>query len=162
MNIRLPEAEIASVQRILLPLSLSMALVNDYFSWDKEYVDYLRKGPTNGRLYSSVKLLMDQHQVSVARAKDMVRQMIVQYEQEYARLRDEWMSAEERPAELQRYVEQMGLMASGSLYWHSKAPRYHNLGSLEDLPQEKVKAGIIHNEGFANDTIVPDRSHAVY
>lgn len=162
MDIRLTEAEIASVNTVLLPLSLSMALVNDYFSWDKEYVEYLRKGPTNGRLYSSIKLLMDQRSISVARAKRLVREMIAQYEQEYVRLRDEWLAAEERPTELKRYVEQMGLMASGSLYWHCKAPRYHNLGSLEDLPQEQVKAGIVHNEAFLNERNVADRSHVVY
>jgi hypothetical protein len=139
-----------------------MALVNDYFSLDKVYVEYLRKGPANGRLYFRIKLLMDQHEVSVGRAKDMVRQIIVQYDQEYVRLRDEWASAEERQVELKRYVEQMGLMPSGSLYWHSKAPRYHDLGSLEDLPQEHVKAEIIHDGGFVNPAIVPDRTHAVY
>lgn len=124
-DIKITEAEEESVRHIMTPISLSMALVNDYFSWDKEYYDYMQKGD-QGRLYSSIKLLMDEHHVSAAEAKEMVCEMIVQYEREYTREKERWLATGERPLELRRYVDNAALMAAGSLYWHSSAPRYHD------------------------------------
>ncbi|KAL8958737.1 MAG: hypothetical protein Q9193_004261 [Seirophora villosa] len=124
-DIKITEAEEESVRHIMTPISLSMALVNDYFSWDKEYYDYMQKGD-QGRLYSSIKLLMDEHHVSATEAKEMVCEMIVQYEREYTREKERWLATGERPLELRRYVDNAALMAAGSLYWHSSAPRYHD------------------------------------
>lgn len=124
-DIRITEAEEESVRHIMTPISLSMALVNDYFSWDKEYYDYVQKGD-QGRLYSSVKLLMDEHRVSASEAKGMVCEMIVQYERDYTHEKERWLVTGDHPQELRRYVDNAALMAAGSLYWHSSAPRYHD------------------------------------
>jgi hypothetical protein len=126
VSIKINEEEEKSVDHIIRPISMSMALVNDYFSWDKEYEEYCIKGK-DGRLYSAIKLISDEHQIGIDEAKGMVRAMILSFENDYTKQKESWLAQGGHSKDLVRYVELAGVMAGGSMYWHSSAPRYHHI-----------------------------------
>lgn len=85
------------------------------------------------------------------------------YEKEYTKLKEDWLSGGERPWELRKYLETAGLMASGSCYWHSGAPRYNDVTSngaeLFVLPLEEFDGEAQDNmgtEGQSSDTSPDD------
>lgn len=64
----------------------------------------MQKGD-QGRLHSSVQLLMDEHHLSAAEAKGMICEVIVQYEKESTQEKERGLATGERPLELRRHVD---------------------------------------------------------
>lgn len=150
------EEDLKSIAPIMEPISLSMALVNDFFSWDKEYQNYLENG-CKDKLYSSVKILMDEHSISPEEAKEMVKEKIVAYEKEFTKLKEGWLAGTDRPSHLRKYLETTGFMASGSCYWHSEAPRYHEAASAGSrLFAPTLKDFDAKSQGHSSNTSLDD------
>lgn len=124
---------------ILRPLGMAMALVNDYYSFDKECAVHLLKQQqqqstdgTNSNdhqiLYNAVAYLMREEGLSVDAAKDALRNRILDFEVEFRRLRHAWLLSGvpgDDADRLKRFLSYAEWTAGGSAYWHAKAPRYH-------------------------------------
>lgn len=125
----LTEAEKAEVAHLLKPLGMSMALVNDLYSFDKELADQKAQVYTVGGeiMYNGVAFIQHEKQISIAEAKQELRIRILGLEREFEKLRHKWTSADRNPSQrLQEFVHCAAMTASGSAYWHAKAPRYHS------------------------------------
>ncbi|EKG19581.1 Terpenoid synthase [Macrophomina phaseolina MS6] len=123
-GLRLSAATLQDIAPIVTPLGLSMALVNDYFSFDKEFVQFVNTGGV-GQMYNAVAFLVKEKTLSVRSAKATLRAKIIDLENEFKRAWKSWLTASgERHVDAQRYLEYAALTAGGSAFWHAKAPRY--------------------------------------
>lgn len=118
--------EDTQVASVLRPLGMAMALVNDYYSFDKEFALWEKQGSSsNDLLYNGVAFLMKESHLSVDAAKEALKDTIIDLEIEFCRLRDNFLSSSEGTSDrLKRYVCYAQLTAGGSAYWHANAPRY--------------------------------------
>ncbi|OHW95340.1 geranylgeranyl pyrophosphate synthase [Colletotrichum incanum] len=124
----LNDHEAAHVAPVLRPLGMAMALVNDYYSFDKECALWEKQDSSSGNtLYNSVAYLMRESHLSVDAAKGALKDMIIDLEREFCRLRDDWLNSSEGISDrLKRYVCYAQFTAGGSAYWHANAPRYQS------------------------------------
>ncbi|WYZ42295.1 hypothetical protein EsH8_V_001190 [Colletotrichum jinshuiense] len=122
----LTDDEAAQVAPVLRPLGMAMALVNDYYSFDKEFASWEKQENSSGdELYNGVAYLMRESHLSIEAARGALKDMIVDLEGEFCRLRDDWLRSSECISDrLKRYVCYAQLTAGGSAYWHANAPRY--------------------------------------
>lgn len=122
---------------------MSMALMNDYYSFDKEFSVHCSRqqqqqstngsftdGNDPGIVYNAVAYLMRDEGLSISAAKTALRSRILDFEAEFKRVRHAWLSSgipgdDHRAERLRRLVDYVELTAGGSAYWHAKAPRYH-------------------------------------
>ncbi|TDZ35923.1 Fusicoccadiene synthase [Colletotrichum spinosum] len=98
-------------------------LNNDYWSWD---IEYLQAGGNIEKLTNAVAVLMRKEGLTAEAGKQRIKNLIIGYEEEYSRLRDDFYSAHPsaRPY-LRKRVELAGSMAAGVSFWSANSPRYH-------------------------------------
>jgi ophiobolin F synthase len=122
MNISLDIKERAAVYHIVKPLEVAMALTNDYFSYPKEKALPPHNGPRN--IVNAVPILMAQYAISEDDALALIKQKILEAEEEH---RVELEKLEQKgllPQELKRYIMACRMATSGSHFWHASTPRY--------------------------------------
>lgn len=101
-----------------------MALVNDYFSFDREFNEFMSTGGA-GQMYNAVAFLVQEKSLSIHNAKAALKEKVISLEDEFKRAWKDWLEAPgERPVRVQKYLEYAALTAAGSSFWHAKAPRY--------------------------------------
>lgn len=111
------------VQPIIDAATRGLLLANDYFSWEREYRE-LQSGHSK-RIVSAVEMFIRTRGLSIEAAKDEVKRMIIESEQEFCRLRDELCRTHPGglSPKLRRWIDCAGLAVSGNHYWCSACPR---------------------------------------
>ncbi|KAK8133580.1 hypothetical protein PG984_005592 [Apiospora sp. TS-2023a] len=106
-------------------------LVNDYFSWDKELLAHKASGGT-GVIANAVFLYARWHSIGYEEARKMVREEIMAYEENYVRLKDEFLVANGGAVSdnILRWFNLMDMTTSGNFAWSMTTARYHS--SVED------------------------------
>ncbi|PHH73651.1 hypothetical protein CDD80_3656 [Ophiocordyceps camponoti-rufipedis] len=107
----------SSIREYDIAMGNILGLTNDYFSWNVE-----KSQPTD-RIRNGVRVLMKEHGINDDAAKTLLLGIIVEQETKAARLKEERLK---KPVsrEVELYMEDIELFASGSCYWHATAPRY--------------------------------------
>jgi hypothetical protein len=99
-------------------------LHNDYYSFDKEYAAY-RGEEADGPLVNAVWWCVTWHGVDSTKAKEMVKEAAIAFEDEYLH---HWHNASARPertAELDPYFSAVACVVSGDVLWSKRCPRYN-------------------------------------
>ncbi|KAJ5122064.1 hypothetical protein N7448_003195 [Penicillium atrosanguineum] len=100
-------------------------LVNDYFSWEKEYQNYQANGST-GQIASAVFLFMKWHNVDPITAKKMLRSEIIAREGKLCKLKTEYLARGSITVRILKWIDLLVLVTAGNFVWSMTTARYHD------------------------------------
>ncbi|KAI9768777.1 MAG: hypothetical protein M1839_003962 [Geoglossum umbratile] len=104
----------------------SMLLMNDYYSWQKEY-EASSKFKRPGRIVNAIEFLMREESLSMEAAKQKVKNLILEYEDlcilEKTKL---YKNNPSLPFHLRKLLEVCGCVVAGAHFWSANAPRYNS------------------------------------
>ena len=123
MGLVITKEEDVELSKLRIPWSATLALANDFFSFDSEYAELKQSGKK--RLKNAVWLCMRWHSINVSAAKAMVRDAAFQYEQQFHELCRDYRKANAPLSEkLERYLLGLQYQVSGNIIWSLSCPRY--------------------------------------
>ncbi|KAJ5323826.1 hypothetical protein N7476_002426 [Penicillium atrosanguineum] len=99
-------------------------LVNDYFSWEKEYQNYEANGSI-GQIASAVYLFMKWHNIDPVTAKKMLRSEIIAREEKLSKLKSEYLARGNMTDRILKWIELLVLVTAGNFAWSMTTARYH-------------------------------------
>ncbi|KAL2139942.1 hypothetical protein VTI28DRAFT_4454 [Corynascus sepedonium] len=145
MGITMTPEEDALVADIIRPCYASLALANDYFSFDREWEEMQSK-PDSMKPINAIWLYMQWRSVDVPTAKRCVIDAANRYERQFLELCEQFKARDApRNPKLDLYLRALSYQVSGNVVWSLKCPRYHpeyrydpNLG-IEDEQTSKVR-----------------------
>ena len=123
MALTISESERQLIMPITAPAFANLALTNDFFSWQKEY-DQFKKDAKATYMVNGVWILMQKHSTTIEGAKQMLRDKIAGYCQEYLRLKTEFQSSKVVSTDVRRYLSALELSIAGNVGWSQFSPRY--------------------------------------
>ena len=137
------QEEKASVAHVLDKGALILGLVNDLYSFSKEFEEHSRAG-TLDMIHNGISILMHGYGYSEEEARNILRQEISAAEKDLLDSYQAWeLSHAPKCSEtLRKYVVYYILALGGSIYWHSHTQRYHRLEfttTVEDRAQLVTK-----------------------
>jgi hypothetical protein len=113
---------------------MSVALSNDYYSYDKAYTEYVNSGGQNG-VTNSVWVLMREHGVDKVRAKELLANKIKALEKEYLTARELYENTHPHLSQqVKAWMDSAAFISSGTHYWSTYASRYNRPENLESAP----------------------------
>jgi ophiobolin F synthase len=123
MKLMISPDELASIKDLEFLMGITGVLTNDYYSWPRECRDLLVA--PKYRLLNAVSVLMREHSLSPPEARLALKQLILDNEREYIRLRDN-LHCRVPPVskDLLKYVDAGGLMMAGYHFWCTTCPRH--------------------------------------
>ncbi|UZP36774.1 hypothetical protein NXS19_004590 [Fusarium pseudograminearum] len=101
----------------------SWVLVNDYFSWEKEWSNYQSNGAT-GVIANSVFLFMKWHSIEKEDGKKMLRKEIISREEKYCSLKDKFLAKGAATEKTRQWLELLDLVTAGNFAWSMTTARY--------------------------------------
>lgn len=101
----------------------SWVLVNDYFSWEKEWSNYQSNGAT-GVIANSIFLFMKWHSIEKEEGKRMLRKEIVSREDKYCSLKDDFLAKGVATEKTRQWLELLDLVTAGNFAWSMTTARY--------------------------------------
>ncbi|GAB1315557.1 geranylgeranyl pyrophosphate synthetase [Madurella fahalii] len=161
MGMTLTTEEDNHLAEVVRPCYASLALANDYFSFDREWEEVQNGGPAPT---NAVWLCMRWHSVNVQTAKKLVRAAANRYEARFLELCEGFRRGNPICSEkLDRYLRGLTYQVSGNVVWSLTCPRYHpefrydpNAG-IEDILTAKARG-----EGAArNETLTAEHRQSI-
>ncbi|KAG5779560.1 hypothetical protein H9Q73_006783 [Fusarium xylarioides] len=101
----------------------SWVLVNDYFSWEKEWSNYQSNGAT-GVIANSIFLFMKWHSIDKEEGKKMLRKEIISREDKYCSLKGEFLAKGGATEKTRQWLELLDLVTAGNFAWSMTTARY--------------------------------------
>ena len=134
----------------------TMSLINDYYSWEKEYDAYQRMN--NGRIMNAIELLMRTGNLSPTIARERVRSLITVYEDRLVHERDLlYRENPSLPFHLRKLAEVCEPSVAGYHFWCAVCPRYNDWKLTAQVERTKI-SDVERNEDsspFSNPTRGP-------
>lgn len=159
MGISLPASEREELRYVAWPFCAAAGLENDYFSFDREYAEFLEEqeqqkadrfvdpsAPASTPIMINlVTLLTEWRGIDIAAAKQVTRELTMGYERELDRRCDEYRGKHAPVSEeVEMYLTGLKQLLAGNCVWSSSCPRYHrkfrydpNAGLEDALTLEK-------------------------
>ncbi|KAK8006183.1 fusicoccadiene synthase [Apiospora marii] len=134
----------------------SWVLVNDYFSWEKEWKNHQANGGT-GLIANAIFLFTQWYSVDNEEAKKMLRKEIMAREETYCRLKDEFVAAGLGTEKTLQWLELLDLVTAGNFAWSMTTARYR-LGGRDDYPKLRRKASTASGTGNSLGHSISDNS----
>ncbi|KFX92088.1 hypothetical protein V490_05578 [Pseudogymnoascus sp. VKM F-3557] len=133
-GVKISAEEKRAVEHIIRPVMMSVALSNDYYSYDKAYTEYVNSGGQNG-VTNSVWVLMREHGVDKVRAKELLANKIKALEREYLAARELYENTHPNLSQqVKAWMDSAAFISSGTHYWSTYASRYNRPENLESAP----------------------------
>ena len=129
MALTITENEREVLRPVAAPAYASIALANDFFSWQKEYDDFKNQSESK-YMVNAVWILMQEQSLTVETAKETLVKKAAEYCQEFLRLKADLQSSEILSSDAELYLSAVGLFLSGNVGWSQYCPRYNFSGSL--------------------------------
>ncbi|KAL2021599.1 hypothetical protein VTK56DRAFT_6952 [Thermocarpiscus australiensis] len=123
MEMTLTKDEDAMLAGIVRPCYASLALTNDYFSFDIEYLE--AQQPGGSRPVNAVWLFMQWYGVNVSVAKRLVRTAANRYERDFLDRCEQFRSENPGLEKLHTYLRALSYQVSGNVVWSLNCPRYN-------------------------------------
>jgi hypothetical protein len=155
MGMTLNKEEDAVLVDVVRPCYASLALANDYFSFDREWAEAQSK-PGASKPINAVWLYMQWRGVNAAVAKQLVVEAANRYETRFLELCEQFRK-DHAPLDpkLDRYLRGLSYQVSGNVVWSLNCPRYHpehrydpNAGIEDALTTERRGVDL---EGLTNE-----------
>jgi hypothetical protein len=124
MGMTLTDEEDEQLSNIIWPCYASLALANDYFSFEKEWDE--AQLPAAAEPVNAVWLYMKWTGADIATAKQLVREAANKYERQFLELSEKFKSDNAPvPEKLTIYLYALAHQISGNVVWSLNCPRYH-------------------------------------
>ncbi|KAI1765276.1 isoprenoid synthase domain-containing protein [Hypoxylon sp. FL1150] len=126
-------------------------LVNDYFSWEKEWKNHQANGG-KGVIANAIFLFMKWYSVDAAEGKKMLRKEIMAREDKYCRAKDSFLASGDATTKTTQWLEMLDLVTAGNFVWSMTTARYR-FGAEDAYPSlraactETADAGITDSLG---------------
>jgi hypothetical protein len=134
LGIHISSQEKQSVHHFLDKGLLAAALMNDFYSFNKEFDEHSRAGSVD-RLQNALSILMREYGYTENEAREILKQEIWKGEREIMEGYVSWEkdSIEPKSNKLRKYIVMIINMIGGITFWSSHASRYHrdNLSTNE-------------------------------
>nr|USS30769.1 BFT [Nectria nigrescens] len=98
-------------------------LVNDYFSWDKEWNNHQSRGGT-GVIANSIFLFMKWYSVDAKEGKTMLRKEILAREEKYCKAKEDLEANGSMSDKITQWLELLDLVTAGNFAWSMTTARY--------------------------------------
>lgn len=134
------EDDIQGVYELTRPAWESFILVNDLFSWEKEYWASVRNGET--KVANAVFAIMLEHGVDQAEAKNICRAKIRETFDRYLLNVQQARTDGHHSKPVLLYMEALVYSISGNVMWHHGSPRYDISAQYTPLQVEWMTNGI--------------------
>ena len=108
-------------------------LVNDYFSWEKEYKNYESAG-SKGVIANSVFLFMKWHAIDAKEAKAMLKKEIIAREAMYIKAKEDFNSSGIATERTHQWMVLLDLITAGNFVWSMTTARYR-IGAEDSYPK---------------------------
>ncbi|KAF3925762.1 Dimethylallyltranstransferase [Dactylellina cionopaga] len=124
IGVQLKDDEFDIAHELLFPAWSAATLVNDYFSFDKEYHEYLETGGSH--LSNAVWLFMRLYSLDIETAKEAIRKESNRLEFEFLKVREDF-AKKFTPNQLNVliYIESWFHILPGNSIWSVNCPRYN-------------------------------------
>ena len=146
MDFTLTADEIEKTSAITSAAYGSWVLVNDYFSWEKEWKNHQANGST-GKIANAIFLFTQWYSVGNKEAKQMLRKEILAREETYCRLKDEFVTAGFSSEKTMQWLELLDWVTAGNFAWSMTTARYR-LGAEDSYPALRRK--VLTTSGTGN------------
>jgi geranylgeranyl pyrophosphate synthase len=124
MGLLMTEEDLGKTRDIAFLAYASATLQNDYFSFDKEYQQYLLSEERKP-MKNAVFLYMQWQALDFEQAKEMVKTATRQHEAEFLARKKSFLESDPPPSDkLRLYFEGVTQMVVGNLVWSTTCPRY--------------------------------------
>lgn len=128
MGILLTEEEWEIAAPITRSCFAALGLVNDYFSFDVEWEEYIKekKDQSNAAMTNLVWLYMQWENLSIPEAKERTRETVRRFEADYYEKVNAFTTDSEKfSPNLAKYLKAQAYQISGNVAWSLRCPRYH-------------------------------------
>ncbi|KAM0315332.1 hypothetical protein ACHAPQ_011604 [Fusarium lateritium] len=139
MDFRLSADEEQKTDHITSAAYDSWVLVNDYFSWEKEWSNYQANGAT-GVIANAIFLFMDWHSIGREEGKKMLRKEIISRENRYCKLKEDFLAKGLATEKTRQWLELLDLVTAGNFAWSMTTARYR-AGAEDVYPALWQKCG---------------------
>lgn len=163
MGMTLTSAEDEQLANIIRPCYASLALANDYFSFDREWQEAQEEG--DSKPLNAVYLYMKWQGVHIAEAKQLVREATNRYERQFLELCDRFRQDHPSADKLDKYLRGLSYQVSGNVVWSLNCPRYHpeyrydpNAG-VEDTIAAQKRGQLPQADGEQQDGVASESGH---
>ena len=134
MGVVILEAEKEAVSHIVEPILTSVIMINDYYSFEREYEEYIINGKKHG-MRNSVWFLMQHEGLKERQAKQRVLEEALESERNYTIARKAYEEVHPDMApRIARYLDAAMFLASGAWYWTTFCSRYRYIYRPEKVP----------------------------
>jgi len=123
LALKMPEYERKECFKISRPLWLHMVLVNDLFSWEKEYGGTQKSGATQGPM-NAIRVLMEKHGMTLDQAKSTCIERAKELRDEYLKIAEDKNSRPDISKDGLRLLDNLRLFAGGHVFWSAECPRF--------------------------------------
>jgi aristolochene synthase len=124
MDLRLTNSDLSRVRGLEQNCSRQISVVNDIYSWEKEYKASLKDDAEGSVLCSAVSVLMEEIGLSVKPTKRVLWQMVREWETLHDALVETISLEGPVAAELQLYMKGWEYQMSGNELWSMTTLRY--------------------------------------
>lgn len=145
MDFSLTEAEVKETSAITNAAYDAWVLVNDYFSWDKEWQNYQANGKV-GEIVNAVFLFMKWYNIDWKEAKKMLRSEIINREKRYCQEKANFLARGNTTEKTIDWLLLLDLVTAGNFAWSMTTARY-NVNADDAYPSLRAaqKQEGIHN-----------------
>ena len=140
MALTISEEERNLIRPVAALAYASVALVNDIFSWQREYDDFKHQSETQ-YMANAIWILMQEHSITVEKAQQSLQKKAADYCQEYLRRKAEFVSLMAISVDAGRYLSALELLLSGNVGFSQYCPRYSFSETLPTSSARKVADG---------------------
>jgi len=128
MGLRVTPEELKAVAKIEANSARHIGMVNDVYSWEKEYRKSLETAEEGALLSNAVQVLADEVKVPYPAAKDILLTLSREYENVHIVLSEEVLDSPEGCSHtLKAYLKGIEYLMSGHEHWALRTPRYTNV-----------------------------------
>ncbi|KAF5679617.1 terpenoid synthase [Fusarium heterosporum] len=123
MNFKLSKDEEEKMDAITSAAYDAWVLVNDYFSWEKEWNNHQANGAT-GVIANAIFLFMDWYSIGREEGKKMLRKEIISRENRYCKLKEDFIAKGLATEKTRQWMELLDLVTAGNFVWSMTTARY--------------------------------------
>lgn len=147
MDFALNEDEVEKTAAITASAYDAWVLVNDYFSWEKEWQNHQANGGV-GVIANAIFLFMRWYSVDATEAKRMLRKEILVREEKYCKEKDKFLAGGHATDRTGQWLKLLDHVTAGNFAWSMTTARYR-LGGEDAYPAlraahgENPEAGVV-------------------
>lgn len=133
MGIHISQETKTHASTALYPLTISLMLINDYYSWPKELQAHLQL-ERSGYPANAVPILMHQHGLCEASALELLKIKIIDFQAQHLAEIEKLEQKGPLSPDMRIYFNALQLVTSGTEFWSMHASRYPSKTCLNQPP----------------------------